>query len=125
MMKLNPAVRTGLIYAGRHQILALIGMAGLWTSDSWLFFLIGLVLAIMDYPVMLTMKFLGLDGWHPPVLNFLPRPSDLFDGSRLVVSDLIISVFILGGLQWFFIGYVVAMRRAKRETREQKRQNLV
>jgi uncharacterized membrane protein YuzA (DUF378 family) len=121
-MKLNPAVCTGLIYAGVHQAFAIVGVAGLWTNDSWLFFLTGLVLAITDFPVMLAMKPLGLDDWHPPALNFLPRPNDLFDDSQLIVSGLVTSIFILGALQWFLIGYAAGVRRSERE---QKQQNSV
>jgi hypothetical protein len=112
-MKLNSAVRKGLMWAAVHQAWCLIGVAGLWTSKSWLFFLAGVVLLFTDYPVIIAMPVLGLDKWRPALLNFLPEASDLPN-----VTGLIASMFLLGGLQWFLIGYEVGTWRSKREARK-------
>lgn len=111
MMQLHPAVRTGLLWACAHQLIALCGLAGVFVASDVLF-LPGLLFLLADFPAVILGDALGLLTWRPEFLialqNLMPGASNIRGAT--------ISLFTLGALQWFLIGYAVAVRRARRES---------
>ncbi len=110
MPKWNPAVRTGLIWAGAHQVWALCGLAAMWYSVT-LFSIFGVFLLIADLPVFMLPSGLGLNNWHPPFASELSAHLPV-DGRTF--AEGIVLVLTLGALQWFLIGYIFEWRRARR-----------
>jgi hypothetical protein len=113
-MKLNPAVRTGLIYAGVHQAFALCGLAIFWV-DLRLGVFSGLALSLADFPVLFVAGALGLSPWQPTPQN----PLSGIPGT-LSIFAVIAEMLILGAAQWFLIGCAVSAWRCKREQKQQR-----
>ncbi len=116
--QLHPAVRTGLIWASMHQAFALCGLLSLWVSE-YVFTVVGLGLFLADLPIFWITSFLsdaGLRNWTSDTIARAPATP----GAVLsYYSGAITIVFILGALQWFLIGYVIGLERARREPPQQ------
>ncbi len=119
MPKLNPAIRTGLIWAGVHQAWALCGLAMLWISSP-LFVLSGLFLGAADYLMFSVVYALGAAAWEPALPDFLPRINRGVSSAHTLLPNLSpretlflgLIVLTLGALQWFLIGYGFGLLKA-------------
>lgn len=116
MLRLHPAIRTGLIYAGVHQAWALLGLVGIWINDS-VFFLSGAVLFFTDLPAIFLAGVAGFYNSNPTFLSLLQKMMPKMSGAQVYTGHIVV-VLTLGALQWFLIGYAVALRRA-RQSRKQ------
>lgn len=121
MKQLHPAVRTGFIWAGVHQAWALVGLAGMWL---WFpsFFLSGAVLMLADAPVLLIAGVSGFLTSDPsPKFSVALSLSKHLPEVGRGFADVIVLVILAGALQWFLIGYVIALRQARRQSQKQAR----
>ena len=114
MMRLHPAVRKGLIFAGVHQIILLCGALSVFVSED-LLTTFGIGVGMVDLPVVLatiSLRDAGWIQWKAWGMEILPTVplSALVHYARVMLP-----FFVAGALQWFLIGYFVGWRQALRE----------
>lgn len=118
MSKLNPATRTGLIWAGVHQLIILCGAASVFSSE-YLFTLIGIGIGLVDLPIVFITIILidaGHIHWKAPSYAM---PAEPLAALRYYATAMA-PFFVAGALQWFLVGYAVARRRTRRELLKQQ-----
>ncbi len=120
MRKLNPVVRTGLIWAVAHQLIILCGAASVLVSED-LFLLIGICIGLADAPVLFVSVLLrdaGYLNWNIGGIHVLPAAPL---AALLYYANAMTPFFFAGALQWFLVGLFVGWRRSRREPSQQPR----